>query len=455
MSTYRMKAITESRVFGKPIVTSVLKRKISYSSTSVTMVKSPESKIIGSIPAENNSSKIIQPCFNMHKNVQPTGISSSNPQSGSRKMSKPFEKLTNRRMSSPQIGMRFKESSKNSGNNETKSAPQHSAHIKRCTTPADKKISNSVSFVEDPAANRAGKFGSMEFDTINLLSAVTHAIDMKSSLVFMDPLLEIEYQLYHIEFYMPKWKRGLTLGVLLLLTLFVYDQLQPTATEVEIYFTTFSSLVPLIVMFLALYSFGNADTRYVGLFVNGIACISVLILGSVGISVRHFIVEPWETPYKTALFYFMIMSGSHIMFGIQFTYYISSMLLLLLAFLIENIAAMNKITVTCLKDNSICPSQEKWMVEMTISMIILFFGVTMISIGCYLLEKSTRQEFIKSRNNKITNIKLNDQLKKLHKNYASQAFDFDTPLEKSIMITKTILADPNLSSKYIGKILSF
>ncbi|KAJ3378170.1 hypothetical protein HDU84_007886 [Entophlyctis sp. JEL0112] len=82
---------------------------------------------------------------------------------------------------------------------------------------------------------------------------------------------------------------------------------------------------------------------------------------------------------------------------------------------------------------------------------VIVLLVTLLSI--YLSRQAEifyRQQFVSGLEMQKANSKLTTQLKRLQKTFNNKAADFDSPLEKSVLILKSILADPSVSTNLLG-----
>jgi hypothetical protein len=79
------------------------------------------------------------------------------------------------------------------------------------------------------------------------------------------------------------------------------------------------------------------------------------------------------------------------------------------------------------------------------------------SFAAYETEYFYRMQFLMSKEMKKNNAKLTNQLKALAKSYNKQAGSLDSPLERSVMVIRSVMADPILSSQHLmalGQVLA-
>ncbi|KAJ3277984.1 High affinity cAMP-specific 3',5'-cyclic phosphodiesterase 7A, partial [Blyttiomyces sp. JEL0837] len=86
------------------------------------------------------------------------------------------------------------------------------------------------------------------------------------------------------------------------------------------------------------------------------------------------------------------------------------------------------------------------MKSFTVCMLALSAIVVIVSSSCYDAEFFYRNQFVASYSLQQNNDKLVGQLKKLQKAYGSKVADFDSPLEKSILILRSVMADPKMGT---------
>lgn len=85
------------------------------------------------------------------------------------------------------------------------------------------------------------------------------------------------------------------------------------------------------------------------------------------------------------------------------------------------------------------------------------FIACLSSITAYETEYFYRMQFLMSKDMKKNQAKLTKQLKLLSKSYNKQAGSLDSPLERSVMVIRSVMADPVLSSQHLmalGQVLA-
>jgi hypothetical protein len=87
----------------------------------------------------------------------------------------------------------------------------------------------------------------------------------------------------------------------------------------------------------------------------------------------------------------------------------------------------------------------------------ILLSITFSSICSYDMEYFYRMQYLMSKEMKKTNSKLTNQLKVLSKSYNKEAGSLETPLEKSVMVVRSVMADPLLSAQHLmalGQVMS-
>ena len=265
--------------------------------------------------------------------------------------------------------------------------------------------------------------------------------EMNAFLTFRSPEVELSYGRYFMIKTIPLWRTGLIVGFLLSVIMFIFNLLNRTpnyfVTETLIY--VFAVVLPLTILLYISSNTFKSPTIFVNL-VHYISTFSILIIGGISLSIRHYIQENKEPAYKTALFYSLLVLGAHLVLRIRFIFLVFAIPCLFTFFVIEasitsvqNIASANE-TTNHLFTSTIC--------------LFAFMLVTLFS--SYKSEQSSRLDFTTTSSSKASASKLRDQLNRLQKTYTNQSGEFDSPLEKSIVIVRSIMADPAIKSKHVN-----
>ena len=85
-----------------------------------------------------------------------------------------------------------------------------------------------------------------------------------------------------------------------------------------------------------------------------------------------------------------------------------------------------------------------------IGIICIVFSAIMVLLSSYETEHFYRIQFLMSKEMKRNNAKLKQQLNLLAKSYNQQAVkSLDSPLERSMMVIRSVMADPSLISRHL------
>jgi hypothetical protein len=84
--------------------------------------------------------------------------------------------------------------------------------------------------------------------------------------------------------------------------------------------------------------------------------------------------------------------------------------------------------------------------------VILVSGAAATCFSCYETEVFFRAQFLTFQQLMKTNAKLTQQLKVLQKGYTSRAADFESPLEKSLMVIKSMQADSTMNANHLSNL---
>ncbi|KAJ3225012.1 cAMP-specific 3',5'-cyclic phosphodiesterase 4B [Clydaea vesicula] len=256
------------------------------------------------------------------------------------------------------------------------------------------------------------------------------------TLSFLEKEIDNEYAFFFANNNMKIWRQGLSLAVIISTVLFYYNYLVRERPNVfmETLILCFTILFPIMLLFLSSFTLSSRKL-HMAQYVHHFSTFFTLTVGC-AISLRHYILEREEPTYKTGFFYLLLVNGAHIIFHVRFLYLIIIMIILCSTFIIETILS----------------SKLENIEDAVISTICLVSGMLIVATSSYKLEKESRYDFLNTRKTENNTIKLMEQLKRLHKTYSHQVADFDSPLEKSILLVKSILSDPSLESSHMDSL---
>ncbi|KAJ3102429.1 High affinity cAMP-specific 3',5'-cyclic phosphodiesterase 7A [Phlyctochytrium planicorne] len=307
------------------------------------------------------------------------------------------------------------------------------------------------------------------------MSAELKGIADLLTLSFLDSEVEDSFRSYFVRSYMPMWRLGLLIELVFGSILFIYHmmvypsesdeflQLENTRLRLFPDFTSWSSIscVPgfvcercvknrlcndfsplyetlffglsLVLPNLALYilSYQLGPLTKLSRYTHTISILHTLIICSLMISARHYVVEASTSSYTSAALYLFFLFESAIIFRIRFINLVLSAPIFVAVFTAESISSFRQ-------------TQTGTPSSVIISIVMIVCGIFIICLGSYDYERSMRSHFVRSRMYMRTTAKLMDQLKDLNRNYSDQIADFDSPLEKAIAMVKGIRTDPGL-----------
>ncbi|KAJ3288895.1 High affinity cAMP-specific 3',5'-cyclic phosphodiesterase 7A [Borealophlyctis nickersoniae] len=194
-------------------------------------------------------------------------------------------------------------------------------------------------------------------------------------------------------------------------------------------------LLPTVVVLAASYKLKPA---VIARYIHWMSVLYVVDVGVCGLMTRFRVVEPETSLSLSASLCIMLVYVSFIFMRVRFIYTVPGVTALLVAF-----AGMNAPTVY---SNSRGTSSPK---AFFISFLGLLVAAGVVSFSTYETELFNRTQFLNAQKLKKTNAKLTQQLKTLQKGYVNKAADFDTPLEKSFFILRSLMADPALGAPHL------
>ncbi|KAJ3287535.1 cAMP-specific 3',5'-cyclic phosphodiesterase 4C [Borealophlyctis nickersoniae] len=316
----------------------------------------------------------------------------------------------------------------------------------------------------------AGGPGGGSPSQLTILEPLVH----KVSLRFKDPVLESAYMVHFVKAHMKSWRKGLAIAALLWAALFTYHIVTNPVTA-AVYRTMaaerasaghlpvvcpdgyvcsicprrgdlcsdYSKLhegllsglggaLPIIALYIAsLIMTPNAPQ--ICLHAHRVSAVALVILAIFPISVRHFVVEPHTTPYKTAMFYLLLIGGGHAALRLSFISFLVTLPPLFVIFAAEAYAT------TVDGDFS----------ALTVSCLCVGAAMLLVGISARTRDRESRAHWLRSRSYLQTTAKLADQLRLAHKNYTVPVADFDSPLEKANTLLKGVVTDPALHPEHV------
>lgn len=197
-------------------------------------------------------------------------------------------------------------------------------------------------------------------------------------------------------------------------------------------------LVPYITGLILCYQFKRqVFEASIDLLTSVIAFLQILC----GVGIRYYVVENKHNfVHPTILmiaFFAVAFRGART----RFIYTITTISISVIVWLGLNIAALSMVQ-TNLQDSAGS--------SYGIGLIAFSLGLTVISVGAYETEYFFRYQFLLMKDLRRNSLKLKNQLNMLAKSYNQQAVrSLDSPLERSIMLLRCVMADPELTSRHL------
>ncbi|KNC98796.1 uncharacterized protein SPPG_05773 [Spizellomyces punctatus DAOM BR117] len=205
-----------------------------------------------------------------------------------------------------------------------------------------------------------------------------------------------------------------------------------------------SILMPCLLLVIASYRLRPVQLAR---FIHLLSSIFILAYAGLGLIVRYEVVEPMTPVFQPALICIMLIFVSCMFMRLRFIYTVVSIsIIVVLFFAIYAPHVAN--------DPVLSPSTAKTYV---MSVLALLVSGVVASFNTYETEVFNRAQFLASYTLQKTNAKLTNQLKVLQKAYGNKVADLDSPLEKSVMLLRSMMADPSNSPAHlvtIGQILT-
>ncbi|KAJ3234543.1 cAMP-specific 3',5'-cyclic phosphodiesterase 4D [Chytriomyces hyalinus] len=173
---------------------------------------------------------------------------------------------------------------------------------------------------------------------------------------------------------------------------------------------------------------------------HGISSFYFLTTSTVGIYLRFYMVQPNINAGNVSTLQIFLVTACITMLRIRFSYAAIAGVISVCVFygMFGHLSTSTVMELTTIGSPMTFASVTK-------NFIILFL-VTLVVMYCSReTETFTRYQFVYGLEMHKMNSKLTSQLKGLQKTFNNKAADFDSPLEKSVLILKSILADPGVS----------
>jgi hypothetical protein len=322
---------------------------------------------------------------------------------------------------------------------------------------------------------------------ITIVTDNLHGIADPWTLSFYDRELEESYRSFFAAMYMPNWRRGIVLQVAFFFCLFIYHMVAypsdsswyetlvaqralsfPNVTDYtsisctpgfecelcsnghlcnyfsyldESLFMGVGSILSGMLLYTLSFQLGPHGRWHQ--WTHLVAVFYMVFLIAIPISTHHFVIEPTITPYKTGLLYIFASFTFGILLRPRFLHTLVASPMILFVFVTEAIMAAKKHNMDT--------------TSLGISSLAVFYTLCILCYILYHLEYDARSQFYRSTCMMKDNVKLQDQLKDMHRNYADKVLDFDSPLEKAMGMLTLMRMDPFLHNSHfesLGMVLA-
>ncbi|KAJ3152656.1 High affinity cAMP-specific 3',5'-cyclic phosphodiesterase 7A [Geranomyces michiganensis] len=188
-------------------------------------------------------------------------------------------------------------------------------------------------------------------------------------------------------------------------------------------------LLPCIVLITLSYKLKDVVLAQ---WIHSLTAVFVLCYAAGGVILRYIIVEPMTPVFQPALLCIMFIFVAIMFMRPRFVYAVASISVIVLFFIAGYASHVAN-------DPEYSPSTAKTYI---ISVLALVISAGVIMFNTYETEVYNRSQFGAAYSLHKTNAKLMNQLKVLQKAYGRKVADLDSPLEKSVMLIRSLMADP-------------
>ncbi|KAJ3209837.1 cAMP-specific 3',5'-cyclic phosphodiesterase 4A [Dinochytrium kinnereticum] len=221
--------------------------------------------------------------------------------------------------------------------------------------------------------------------------------------------------------------------------------------KIDILFWTMGILLPFLAV---LFTSFKLQAVGIGRHVHLLSAIFTCLVTVIGIFIRWFIVEPATPLYQTTYLSILSVTACFVFLRMRFIYSIICCCVIVGSYLVTSFLSLSA-NQHYRKINSffdsfqITANHYNSIYSLALSVLALFAVTGIVSCSCFDTEIFYRGQFLVSHTLQKHNAKLTNQLKVLQKVYGNKAADFDSPLEKSVMIIRSLMADPSLTAQHL------
>ncbi|KAJ3146562.1 cAMP-specific 3',5'-cyclic phosphodiesterase 4A [Irineochytrium annulatum] len=198
-------------------------------------------------------------------------------------------------------------------------------------------------------------------------------------------------------------------------------------------------LLPSIAVLLTSY---RLPVVQIGRQIHLLSSLFTLALTVVAIYGRFIVIEPNTPMFETCFLSIIAVTACFVFLRLRFFHATLTCAAILVAYVL---AYLDRVVISA-------PSEDYaglTVKSMTLCLLALAVIGGIICSSCFDAEIFYRSQFLISHNLQKHNMKLIYQLQRLQKVYGNKAADFDSPLEKSVMIIRSMMADPSLTAQHL------
>lgn len=211
----------------------------------------------------------------------------------------------------------------------------------------------------------------------------------------------------------------------------------------DIIFWCFSCLFPYIAaMVAATYFTASHFSEHFNIISTVLIFLNILL----GIGVRYYIISSYTQFVQPTLLMNFFIALAFYGLRVRFIFTLISTSIISFVWIVINLPWIFINLTYASTGRSFC-----------IGSICMILTGLFSSFAAYETEYFYRMQFLMSKEMKKNNAKLTNQLKALAKSYNKQAGSLDSPLERSVMVIRSVMADPILSSQHLmalGQVLA-
>ncbi|TPX36248.1 hypothetical protein SmJEL517_g01444 [Synchytrium microbalum] len=317
---------------------------------------------------------------------------------------------------------------------------------------------------------------------VNLKEADGTRVMRWFTLTFVDPQLEAEYEDSFLDKHFSTWKTALVCIFILFTAWFGYHAyenrlesaefqmlslLRPVGVTAQnscpvglycamcnpmklcgIYeitsdalFYVFGVVIPILSCFAATVYFSR---RSMAKCLHHLSTWLTVSMGIVAIITRYAVVQPSENIYESGLLLMVFVNAVYVFLRARHAHaLLSAAILEVIHFIVYAVHLYTADDGD--SDGSAAGLQNFWYVS--VAMLVTMFTAW---FSCWENEVFYRTQFLAAHQLRTRNVKLINQLKVLQTDLGKKAADFDSPLEKSIMLLRSLSADATLQPTQIA-----